>query len=284
MLSALIRRAAGESREMRSHDYLHVSDLLNRCMRKIALTEQQDMPQQRQMLSLMDSLTFEVGDTIHDVIKRKAGLGGPSSVWGHWHCTCKSLHTETPCLRSEVDMDEVCAGCHTPKHIYGEVPMRDEELKIVGNPDLILFLHNYLAYYITELKSIAHAQWEEMSRPKPEHVIQILFYWYLMRKLGYRVASRVSIFYVTKGYLFSGEPYKEFTFEPEEILSRLEPYLDEARYLLRFRADGTLPPRTQCSSRNAPEAKKCSMCSVCFEENTHAAPIKVSVGSVLRRR
>lgn len=283
-LTEILNMARSQNRPARQSEWIHVSDLLNKCIRKIALREQQHLPPAQQVLTLMDTLTFSVGDTIHDVVKERTVAGSPSEVWGNWQCECKTMTTESPCLFSEVDHSATCTACGGPYAKYVEVPMRDDELRIVGTPDLILYLQRLSALYVTELKSISHDQWKEMVRPLPDHVLQVLFYWFLMRRLGYRLVGRVSIMYVTKGYVFGGSPVKEFTFDPREIIGRLDPYLEEAAALRKFRADGTLPVRIMCANDRSPDAKKCDMCSSCFGNQQNAAPRKISAAAALGKR
>lgn len=282
VLSSLLARASYEPRPARGTEYLHVSDLLTKCIRRFAIIEQNKIAPPPQRLSLMDLLTFGVGEKIHDVIKERATVGGPGHVWGNWSCRCGGMRTTEPCIHDELPPLARCDTCGDEYSVYHEVPMRDDELKIVGTPDLLLYLRDFDAFFITELKSIAHNQWEELVRAKPEHVIQVLFYWYLMKKLGYRVADRVSIVYVTKGYIFKGVPYKEFIIEPEPMLSRLDPYLEEAAALKAARENGGLPPRLKCVSDIAPDAKKCDVCSICFGNSN--GPQKVSIATALRSR
>lgn len=282
-LTDLVRAAGATSRPLRQTQYLHVSDLISRCVRKIAIVEQHKMVRQPQQIGIMDLLTYSVGDTIHDVIKGRASVGGPSVVWGNWTCACKTTKTEKPCLKSEVDPRQVCPACGGGLHTYTEVPIRDEDLKIVGTPDLLLHLNDYNALYVTELKSISQKQFDELTRPQPDHVIQILFYWYLLRRAGYRITNKVSVFYVTKGYMFKGSPYVEFVIDAEESVHRLDPYLETARELKTFRETGALPKRIVCSSDRSPEARKCEACNVCFGNNVHA-PVQVNIAQALRRR
>lgn len=283
-LTEILNKARSQSRPARQSEWIHVSDLIGKCIRKIALREQQDLPPANQVLTLMDMLTFAVGDTIHDVLKERTWVGSPSEVWGNWSCKCKKMQTSEPCLFDQLDHSHACEACDGGYTQYVEVPMRDDELRIVGTPDLILYLQSLSALYITELKSIAHAQWEELVRPKPEHVIQVLFYWFLMRRLGYRLVARISILYCTKGYVFGGSPIKEFSFDPREIISRLDPYLQEAEELRRYRREGVIPIRTMCASDRSPEAKKCEMCSTCFGGNENAKPRAISAASALSGR
>lgn len=283
-LSDLLKSAQYTSRPARGTEYLHVSDLINRCIRRIAIIEQHNITPPAQRLSLTDILTFGQGDAIHDIVKERASVGGPMTVWGNWSCRCGKLKTESPCVAADLPRD-TCDSCDESMTKYHEVPMRNEAYKIVGNPDLILRLPDYEAFYITELKSIAHDQWKELVRAKPDHVIQILFYYWLMKELGYKLIPKVSVLYVTKGWIFSGAPYKEFVIDAEEELERgrLDPYLELADALAVYRKTGKLPARTQCVSDQAPDAKKCDVCSLCFSNTTHA-PKKVSIRQALGRR
>lgn len=146
--------------------------------------------------------------------------------------------------------------------------MRDDDLWIVGNPDLLLYLPDLDAIHITELKSIAPDQFKELTRPKPDHVLQVVFYWYLMNKLGYHLTDKVSIFYATKGWVFgSTKPYREFVIHPQLELHRLEDMIEDARAHKAAIQDkqAPLPLRTLCASPGAKEAKNCSVCEICFE-------------------
>lgn len=285
LLTDILGRASYDPRPARGGDYLHVSDLLGKCVRRFAILEQNDIAKPPQRLSLMDLLTFGVGEKIHDVAKERATVGAPTMVWGNWACRCKTMKTLTPCTFSTLSADARCGACGGGYSEYVEVPMRDDELMVVGTPDLISYLQDFDAYFVSELKSIAHDKWLELVRPVPDHVLQVLFYWYLMKKLGYRMASMVSIMYITKGYIWGGNVTtitKEFMIEPAPMIARLEPYLAEARALKAARENGGLPPRTHCSSAIAPDAKKCDVCSICFGNSN--APQKISISAAMRTR
>ncbi len=261
----ILNRSPREVRPMRPGDYLHVSDLLGKCVRKIVLSQRHSTPLRPQRLSPSDQIAFAQGDAIHDVIKAMATASTPSSVWGKWRCKCGNLFHDTPCTHAETDPSDKCETCGTATNFYEEVSMRDEDTMIVGNPDLLFYLANLDAYHITEIKSMAEAQFAELVRPKPEHVLQVLFYWYLMRKLGYRLTDRVSILYVTKNYKFMGSVWKEFMINPEEELHRLDIYLADAYATKASRVDRTaaLPSRI-CTGEFTVEAKKCELCQICF--------------------
>ena len=282
VLSDILANARYLSREPRDHDYLHVSDLIGKCLRKIALAERYDIPLKAQSLSLTDSITFSQGDAIHDVIRVRAAQGNPRMVWGKWKCKCGTTRIDEPCLFSSIPPD-LCPSCGEAPHEYVEVSMFNEEYKIVGNPDLVLYLPDAQALYVTELKSIAHDAWKELARPIPDHTIQVLFYWFLMRELGYRLADTVSILYVSKGWMFSGEPYKEFTFNAAAAVSRLQPYLEDALAVKVSRAGGDLPPKI-CAREDAPDAKKCAVCKTCFGIKNDEAPVTISMSQAFASR
>ncbi len=261
----ILNRSPREVRPMRPGDYLHVSDLLGKCVRKIVLSKRHSTPIRPQRLSPSDQIAFAQGDAIHDVIKSMATTSTPARVWGKWRCKCGNLFHDIPCTQAETDPLDICEFCATPTNVYEEVSMRDDDTMIVGNPDLIFYLAELDAYHITEIKSMAEAQFAELTRPKPEHVLQVLFYWYLMRKLGYRVTDRVSILYVTKNYKFVGSVWKEYMINPEEELHRLDIYLADAYATKASRASLTaaLPSRI-CTSEFTVDAKKCELCTMCF--------------------
>jgi hypothetical protein len=268
-LSDIMRKARNGYRRPRIGNAVHVSDLIARCIRKKALVERHSIPLPAQKLSLMDELTFAQGDAIHDVVKARAAAADAGGVWGRWRCHCKSLRVDEPVLLSEVDQEILCTNCGGPANVYEEVTFKDEEHNIVGHPDLILYLAALSAYYVTELKSISALQYDELARPDPDHVIQVLFYWYLMRLAGYEVADHVSILYVTKGYKFKGDPYKEFVINAPAQVHKLDIYLADAKALKVAREGGELPKRA-CASSTAPEARKCEACTYCFDETDGA--------------
>lgn len=279
VITDILAKSRVMGRPPRQTEYLHVSDLIGKCLRKYAIVESMGMPPKSQSLSLTDSLTFAQGDAIHDIMKSRVTAGGPSLVWGNWKCRCGAHATKTPSLFSEIDRSD-CSACGEAMIEYVEVPMRDEELKIVGTPDLLTLIPEQKALYITELKSMSHDMWKDLGRPLPDHVMQVAFYWFLMQRKGYRLASRVSIVYVTKGWLFSGNPFKEFTIDVQEMLPRLNTYLDDARAFHASRAGGDLPKRP-CDNERSPDAKKCEVCQTCFGGSANARPVEIDISNLL---
>lgn len=279
-LSVVLGRARSVARAPRSMEYMHVSDLIGKCVRKIALVERSQTALAPQSLSYTDALTFAQGEAIHTVIKQRAAIASPSEVWGKWSCLCGTKITKEPCLLSQAPKEN-CPACRTPVDRYREAEIRDKEYMITGSPDLILYAPRLRALHVTELKSISHEAWKELLRPQPDHILQTVFYWHLLHRKGYRLTDRVSILYATKGWMFSGSPFKEFTVSPQENVHRLEPLIADALAIKEARKGGNLPVRT-CVSLQVPDAKKCEVCNICFGASS-ANVVKVSVKSASRR-
>jgi len=260
----ILKRSPVALNNFRGGEFLHVSDILGKCARKIALAEKFAVPMPSGFLHESMALTFAQGTAIHDHIKKRVAAGHPEKMYGSWSCRCGNLKT-APSVLSKVK-DKVCKVCAGNPINYHELELRDPELKIVGSPDITLYLPEYGVYYPIEIKSINHDDWKEIARPKPDHVLQVLFYWYLLRKLGYPVPAQISILYATKGFLFK-TPYKEFLIFPEKVISRLDEYIEDARALKEARDGGAIPCRSFCSSRDCKDAKECHVVNLCFQHD-----------------
>lgn len=266
-----IRSMRVQPRALRGGDYLHVSDLISRCVRARAIVAEYDLDPPRQTLSLSDVMTFAMGDAIHDAAKALARDGAPHMIWGKWSCKCKFLKHDEPCLYSEIDQEEECPHCLSKVDNYHEVSFFDDEYGVVGNPDLIFYIARTSAFHVNEIKSISHDQWKDLARPKPEHVMQVVWYWMLMHRQGKRMTDRCSIIYYTKGWLFGSQiNYKEFIIKPEDEIRRLADQIEDAKAYKAHRESldtddvAPLPVRT-CSSPETKDAKACVACGICFE-------------------
>lgn len=267
-LGEIIDRVRYDMRPARPGDHLHVSDLLHKCIRKKAIENRFGVVPAQQRLSMSDIITFNMGDAVHDTIKDRARMGAPDKVWGIWSCKCEYLKHEEPCVYADIDQEETCPHCKTTVKQYHEVSMFDDEYGVVGNPDLVLYFPRKDALHVAEVKSIAHKGWEELVRPDPKHVLQVVFYWHLMHRKGYKLTDRCSIFYVTKQWQFGDKTvYKEFLVDPVTSISRLAPYIEDAKAykaaLTNDKAD--LPLRSFCAHVDAKTAKSCNVSGICWE-------------------
>ncbi len=257
----LLKKCRQEVSAYRHGDYLHVSDLLGKCVRKVALSHKYNLSIPAASLGDSMGLTFAQGTAIHDYVKEKFRKGHPDKLYGRWSCLCGNALTE-PMLCNSIP-NRPCVDCGKVPYIYRELEVFNDDLMVVGSPDVTLYLDSLQAYYPIELKSMNPEDWKNLVRPVPDHILQVLFYWRLLKEAGYSVVNQISIIYINKGYVFK-LPYKEFVIKPEEQLHRLGIYDDEARALKQYRLTGAIPPRTFCGSALCADAKACHVANVCF--------------------
>ena len=86
----LMERVSGvfKMNGFRYGDYLHVSDLIGKCMRMIALSYRTESKIHGETLYDNLGITFAIGDSIHDYVKAKAIKNNPEEVYGRWQCYC----------------------------------------------------------------------------------------------------------------------------------------------------------------------------------------------------
>ena len=243
----------------RYDDYTHVSDLINKCARARAIFLQQNAKLITRNLSDSDFVTFAIGHAIHDMVKERAVFRRPNEVYAHWKCNCKSLQHLG--IYSDAQEMDVCRNCGTKPKNYNEIVISNNEFEVIGSPDLVFLVRDH--FYLSEIKSISKNAWENLTRAKPDHIIQLLFYWWLMRQEQYNLFDQVSVLYVCKEYVWKS-PFKEYTFRPSEQVERLVPYLDDAAAIKAARHGGSLPVRTECGDRSAPKARVCQFATICF--------------------
>ncbi len=237
--------------------YLHVSDLLNRCMRMFALAERTGTALRGDPLYDNLGVTFAIGNAIGQYMVNKSAATMENNLWGDWRCMCG--HTVHVGVCSEAKK-HTCDKCERPLINYHEHVFVNDEYNISGSVDLSYLIDQHL--YLAEVKSIKKEDWEALVRPIPIHKLQVLFYWWLARERGYSLYKQVSILYVCKAHT-RGSPIKEFVFDPTDELDRLYNYLEDARMLKAAKEGGPLPFRI-CASETVTSAKNCQVCTVCF--------------------
>jgi hypothetical protein len=260
MLSSIPSRPS----KFRDGEHIHVSDLINKCVRQIALSKELDLPMPAQIITASMGLTFAQGEAIHDYIKSMMLSKYRKDMYGMWSCKCGETKTDQPSYYAKV-VDSVCESCGGPLDRYEELVLEHPRWRVRGSPDIVMRVSSKGVLYPIEIKSIAHDQWKVLTRAKPEHVIQVVFYWYLLKELGYPVSSVVSVVYATKGFVFSGTPFKEFVLDAEASLKYIDDYIEDAKALARYYKTGELPPRWKCASNSCPDAKKCHVVMECFQ-------------------
>lgn len=255
----LLRSMPRQVDSMRMDEYLHVSDVISKCIRKRALLDGvKSLPMQT--IADGQAITFAIGDSLHNFVKRRFTYGHPDSIYGKWQCQCKETTTDASIFSRR--KEKVCPKCDGPTDNYVELVMKDKDAPVTGSMDLVLWLSEYQAFLITEIKSKSGALFKELVRPDPDHRVQVSWYWRMLKDSGLPVVDFASILYVNKEYSFKS-PYLEFILpQPQEKL--LKPYLEDAMTFQVFRDTGKYPPRIICGTIDAPEAKKCPVAVQCF--------------------
>lgn len=258
----VLKRMAGNPTPngFRYGKYLHVSDLLNNCMRKIALSYLTDTKIVGEILWDNMLQTFAIGNGIHDAVRGKMQRVKPDEMYGVWVCKCKKNPKRFEGTATQALQQKPCSKCGHDLDTYEELSLINDDINVIGSVDLTLLFNS--AFYLSEIKSIKKEDWDALTRPLPMHTLQVVLYWWLARELGKPIHKQVSVFYVTKGHVF-GVPYKEFVLDPVEQIHRLADYFEDARSLKRAREGGSLPRRV-CPEARSPQAKKCEMCTICF--------------------
>ena len=247
------RRKAGET-------YIHVSDLIYKCPRKVILAHLHTIALVEDPIFASLGITFAQGEAIHDFVRNIIGKHHPEQLYARWKCKCGA--SQFVGVLSRALKKPLCDKCDTMLDQHNELAITNDRINVVGSPDMLLLRRN--AFYVNEIKSIAARYWDELERPNPQHIIQVLFYWYLLRESGKTLHDHVSILYACKDFR-PRTPYKEFTLNAADAMERLEPYIAEALVIKDgIHNDGDMPDRTVCATEDSAEAKKCEVCSLCF--------------------
>lgn len=258
----MLRCSTRYQNHLRVGEHLHVSDLIGKCVRMFALLDKFSLAPPVEFLADGQTITFAIGDAIHDFVKKKFIENYSEAVWAVWSCACGKTKEGPGFLRDR--KQRVCTHCGLPVDQHNEPGMLDGEHPVSGAPDLILWIEECKAFLIVEIKSIAKKGFDELLRPVPDHKVQVSYYWRLLKQAGMPLLDVTSILYVTKEWTMKN-PYKEFLIEqPQETM--LEPYVEDAKSFGTYKKTGELPPRLLCPTVDAPAAKKCPVVMQCFSE------------------
>lgn len=258
-VSSLLASAGPALRQARAASPLHVSDLLNKCARQIALVHRLNMPQPFSKIWDGMGVTYAIGEAVHEYIVERMRGTHPDKVWAEWTCACGA--TKYVGLYVQASRRKACKHCLTKVNRHKEIPFVNKDGTLQGSPDLLLLLEPEQAFYIVEIKSIAAASWKDLTRCIPLHAVQVAMYWHILKELGIRVFDKVCILYVNKEFSFKS-PFKEFVLAPEEV--DLSLYWEDFNAIMSSMKGGDLPPRLVCPTVDAPSAKECPVCATCF--------------------
>lgn len=265
-ITSTIQRNPPQNEFRADSAYLHVSDLVYKCTRMIALSRHLSLPIRGEAVMDSRGLTFQIGRAVQDFVTKRLMLNAPELLWGWWSCHCGQMMDVAGKTYAQIREEEaLCPSCGGPHINYEETVWVDPARNITGSVDLVLHLPTG-HFYPIEVKSIVGTRWADIERPLPEHLIQSMFYWNLMHAAGLPMLDQYSVLYVKKEMVFAS-PYKELFVTPSDHQTRLADFLEEAAELKQFletEEEDDLPPRTVCSNPLSPGAKKCPFALQCF--------------------
>jgi len=273
LLSAFARR---KTPSRLGGDWLHVSALLaGDCQRAYLLSNQEGIRSDVRPRAA-DRLLWAIGKTVEAHIRESLiELHGAINVLGRWKCACgKSEYV------GRGTEDEPCPHCHTRHTVYDEINLRDEETRLTGSPDCVVWDTETKQWTVIEIKSIkvvpkngvrtAAPDFHNLNTPTRSHVLQALLYRWLLIRLGYPVSDTVNVIYGAKDYMMQS-PYKVFapSGEAEENVLAVTNLVGVAsEYGEAVRTKGMLPRIPQCNKPTSNRAKQCACVVSCFNRRT----------------
>lgn len=243
-------------------DYTHVSSTLHGCPRALALFEKFGGSAVTDVQRGM-RIIWALGRAAEHHTRTQLIKAIPDEVYGGWSCACGQ--TELSGTRTET-AEETCPVCNQHLLKYEEFTLFNEELKIVGNPDLLL-LRNGL-FIPVEFKSMNVKAFGELTSEEAAHALQVLMYRRMAKDLGMNVSDYSLIIYINKDFLWGKNPYREFRVSEQgsAYSAGLDIMEQNARELDRYRRTRRgMPQRLPvCTDPTTPRAKGCDQCCVCF--------------------
>lgn len=245
-----------EARRVRP-GYIHASSLLSFCPRmwRIATVEELElMEHPRAAMRVVWAMGRAAEHHVRTSVITSVGM---ENVIGLWTCPCRSTQHD-----GLGDRTRTCPRCRLPLLTYNERPVWEHDLRIVGNPDLQLWLWEKVQ--VVEIKSLNKTAFDVLSRPERDHVFQVNQYGRMLRAAGVPVHDTAIIFYVCKDFRWDS-PYKEYHVGREELDGVIAAQWEQVRHYRAHERDGSYPARlTVCSHTGAPTAKNCPVVVSCF--------------------
>lgn len=191
--------------------YVHVSSLIGMCVRKYLLAYVSQAERTETVKSSM-RLVWALGRAAETHVRSQfIKAVNYEGVVGMWKCKCGHLKVE-----GLYDDTMKCPRCTKKAKEYTEAVLFDHEARIVGSPDLIYIRPDNKKLMVVECKSMNKKDFEVLTEPKVDHILQAMAYNKLLSLNGGQVDEYVTILYVCKDYQFSS-PYKEFRVSTSRI-------------------------------------------------------------------
>jgi hypothetical protein len=187
---------------------LHASGLPRACGRRVVLSTLFGAKDVAPKAG--NHLTFGMGHALHWWWQHRY-LGPKQELWGDWKCIgCNTT------VRGFMPLKCPCGASWLDAMKYVELEVRDSHLKFVGHTDGIIVSKSGLKR-VFEFKTIGPDKYEELQKPKPDHVIQAHAY---MHCLGINEAL---ILYQDKGKQTKWRRERDGSFTAAEV--RVKPFI-----------------------------------------------------------
>lgn len=241
-------------------EYTHASTISKAvCARQYVLAALHDV-RWEEAVTGGHRLLWAFGRTAEDHIRKtliRSRQGG--QVYGCWKCACgRTEHVGT-----RPNVGSQCRTCQRPVDKYYEQPHRDEEYRIIGNPDVAMLAGRHMV--VVEIKSIVVEEWNKLVAPLPEHALQATLYHWLMGRSGIQMHDEVVVIYACKQFKF-GNPYKEFHVNVRRANGAPLGLALETALAIKRGLEAKQPPQrwALCPSPDSKTACKCPLAPLCF--------------------
>jgi hypothetical protein len=176
------------------------------------------------------------------------------NAFGRWGCTRCAAEDED--ARQYHFKQCECGGTFDR---YIEAEIVDEETQVTGSVDFV-WIHRD-SFNFVEIKSMNKKDFDLLKKVKADHMNQVEYYRWLFHRNGFKV-NRAEVIVVAKDFVM-GSPYK--LFRSERVATAQPMIVGATKDDVELSRGDEMPKRIQqCASPEAPRAKVCEACSLCF--------------------
>jgi len=252
-------------------DYTHVSSLLRACPRQWALAQRFPEMLAPQSVQKGMRVIWALGRAAEHHARIQLIKAAPEKVYGDWSCNC-GRHQVYGMTAAEAQDEPCCSVCTGGLTHYMEIDLVDEEFKVTGHPDLVIWEDN--KFHLVEFKSCKKEDFEARRDGEEEedtaHALQVLYYRRIMAKEwgDDQVSPTARIIYVNKDFAWGKSPYCQFLVSEAETAYAigLDSMSAQAKRIKRAREGNyQLPDRLDaCANPTTSTARGCPACTACF--------------------
>ncbi|QWS69831.1 rubredoxin-type fold protein [Vibrio phage vB_VpS_PG28] len=273
LLTELHRNMSSYDKD-RPYINLHASDVTKDepvfCPRERALLVKTNAEPNEKYISTETRTYFDVGESIHDLVREKWGVA--VSV-GDWECLkCGGIH--------KASLKPTLCECGGKRFQYNEQRVLSSDTGISCGIDWQVLEKGTNYSIAVEIKSMNPTDFKTLAAPLAEHSSRTKLYLQSIatatdqKAVAHLRKDMAYILYVTKGAPIDGEilggggfiekrtPFRLYTVMRDD--ASIEQYLNRGREYTEFKKTKKLPERI-CATPLTKRAKKCSMCTECWK-------------------